>query len=199
MKKNILYIIIAVVAVISVIYSFSGGQTQEEYAEELQEHREDTKRFMTTSNESPFAENKAAFKGLNYYTADLDYKINARFEPVEKQEILTLPTNDGKERQYLTYGYASFELKGKKNRLLILENVEEEELFLPFGDATSAVETYGAGRYLDVVHSGGNTVVLDFNKAYNPFCAYSDAFTCPLPPKENLLEVPIEAGEKTYN
>lgn len=198
MKKNILYLIIAIVVVISIVYSFSGGQSPEEYAEDLQEHREDTRRFMATSKESPFAENKDAFKGLNYYPADLDYKINARFDPVDNQEILTLPTNDGKERQYLTYGYATFDFKGKKNRLLVLENVEEEELFLPFGDATSAIETYGAGRYLDVTHTGGNTIVLDFNKAYNPFCAYSEEFTCPLPPKENLLEVAIEAGEKTY-
>lgn len=198
MKKNVLYLIIAVVVVISVIYSFSGGQSPEEYAQDLQEHREETKRFMSTSSESPFSENKEAFKGLNYYPANLDYKINARFEHVEKQQILDLPTNDGKIRQYLTYGYASFELDGKKNRLLILENVEEEELFLPFGDATSAIDTYGAGRYLDVTHGGGNTIVLDFNKAYNPFCAYSEGFTCPLPPKENLLEVAIEAGEKNY-
>jgi uncharacterized protein (DUF1684 family) len=73
-------------------------------------------------------------------------------------------------------------------------------LFLAFGDKTSALETYGAGRYLDVTKTpGSRTIKLDFNLAYNPYCAYDNTYSCPLPPAENLLEVAVKAGEKTYH
>ena len=198
MQKKILTVVVSLVAIISIIYSLSGGQTQEQLEEEIAKHRDETDRFMRFSDESPFKENEVEYIGLNYYAPDLKYKIKARFTPVVEQEIYTLQTNDGKEKQYLTYGTASFEYDDVSNELLILENVEENELFLAFGDATSAIETYGAGRYLDVTHTGGNSIVLDFNKAYNPFCAYNPSYTCPLPPRQNLLEVSIEAGEKNY-
>lgn len=198
MQKKILVAIVSVIAIVSIIYSLSGGQTQEQLEEEIAKHRDETDRFMRFSDESPFLDSEATYTGLNYYPADLKYKIKARFTPVEKQEVYTLQTNDDKEKQYLTYGTASFELEGIVNELFILENVEENELFLAFGDETSAIETYGAGRYLDVTHTGGNSIMLDFNKAYNPFCAYNPNYTCPLPPKQNLLEVAIKAGEKNY-
>ncbi|MTI20880.1 DUF1684 domain-containing protein [Fulvivirga sp. RKSG066] len=153
---------------------------------------------MRNSDESPFEENNKQYDGLNYYPPKLEYKVKARFSLVEKQEIYQLQTNDGKEKQYLTYGRATFELKEQEHNLLILENVEENELFLAFGDETSAIETYGAGRYLDVKHNGGKSIIIDFNKAYNPFCAYNESYSCPLPPKQNLLTVAIEAGEKSY-
>jgi Uncharacterized conserved protein len=90
------------------------------------------------------------------------------------------------------------------NRVLILEFIQSGSyrgtLFLPFADETSADETYGAGRYLDLKKTpGASTMVLDFNKAYNPYCAYSDNFSCPFPPKENILKVAIKAGEKSYH
>jgi len=200
MKAKVIYTIVAVVAVVSIIYSLTGGQTEEQLAEEISEHRDETDRFMRFSDESPFKGEGSTsnYDGLNYYPSKLKYKVKARFDPIEKQEIYTLQTNDGKEKQYLTYGYALFELDNTQNKLLILENVEEEELFLAFGDETSAIETYGAGRYLDVTHNSGKTITLDFNKAYNPFCAYNENYTCPLPPRENLLTVAIKAGEKNY-
>lgn len=197
MQKKILYIVIALVATISIIYSFTGGQTQEQLEEEIADHRDEIDRFMSNSDDSPFAE-KNNYKGLNYYPPKLAYKIKAKFIPVENQEVYTLPTNDGKEKQYLTYGHARFTFDDTDNQLLILENVEENELFLAFGDETSAIETYGAGRYLDLTHNGGGSIIIDFNKAYNPFCAYDESYTCPLPPKENLLTIAIPAGEKTY-
>ena len=195
---SIIKIIIGVVVVIILIYSFSGGQTTEEYMAEINEEREEQAIFMKNSDESPFKDNTQAFKGLSYYPVDIKYKINARFEAIAAKKIRRLPTSDSDEREYLEYGYAAFTLNDKPQRLLILESVEEEKLFLAFGDETSAIDTYGAGRYLDVTHSGGNSILLDFNLAYNPYCAYSEAYSCPLPPRENLLSVAIEAGEKTY-
>jgi len=198
MRNKVLLGVIGVVAIISIIYSLSGGQTEEQFAEEITKHRDETDRFMRNSDESPFLNNLSSYHELNYYPPRLKYKVKARFQAVEKPEIMILPTSDNKEKQYLTYGYASFELNGKQNKLLILENVEDESLFLAFGDNTSAVSTYGAGRYLDVEHNGGPTITLDFNKAYNPYCAYSENYSCPFPPKQNLLDVAIEAGEKNY-
>lgn len=180
------------------IYSFSGGQTTEDYIEEIKKEREEQDLFMRNSSESPFYGNVESYKGLDHYQIDIKYKIKARFFDIPSKAIRKLPTSDNLTREYLEYGYAEFTLFDKNQKLLILENVSDETLFLAFGDETSAETTYGAGRYLDVKHDGSNSITLDFNLAYNPYCAYSDKFSCPLPPRENLLSIPIEAGEKTY-
>jgi hypothetical protein len=94
-----------------------------------------------------------------------------------------------------------FDFHDKENRLLILETVGGEfdgMLFLAFGDDTSADETYGAGRYLEIEQEGENSITIDFNLAYNPYCAYTDGFSCPFPPSGNLLKIPIRAGEMNY-
>lgn len=188
-----------VVVVLSVVYTFFGSEDPESFREEIMELREETDRFMQYAEDSPFHDSEVNYKGLSYFPPDLTYKVIARFEAIENPEILNLPTNDGKSQEYLTYGYATFSLRDTTERVLLLENVQEEKIFLPFGDATSAGKTYGAGRYLDVPHNGDRTIVLDFNKAYNPYCAYISSFSCPLPPRENLLSVAILAGEKTYD
>ncbi|MEJ2004775.1 MAG: DUF1684 domain-containing protein, partial [Cyclobacteriaceae bacterium] len=187
------------IIILSVLYNFIGGIDPESYRAEILEAREETDRFMRFSEESPFKNQEIPFDSLKYFEPDLSYRVAAMFRPIEKRGIISLATNDGKEEEFMSYGYASFTLDGIPQELLILENIDEQQLFVPFGDATSAEETYGAGRYLDVEHGGGATIVLDFNKAYNPYCAYVDDFTCPLPPRENLLTVPIPAGEKSYH
>lgn len=199
MKSNtILKIVIGLVVIIIIFYSFSGGQTTEEYIAEIKKEREEQDLFMRNSSDSPFYKKTDTYKGLSHFPIDIKYKIKARFTDIPSKAITKLPTSDNSSREYLEYGYADFTLFDKPQKLLILENVSDESLFLAFGDDTSADETYGAGRYLDVKHDGGNSITLDFNLAFNPYCAYSDEFSCPLPPRENLLSVPIEAGEKTY-
>ncbi|HTF20548.1 MAG TPA: DUF1684 domain-containing protein [Chryseolinea sp.] len=202
--KNIILIGVVAVVLIAVIYTFMGSQDQSAYGSQIDKEREERDRFMTSSAESPFAKEPASYKGLNYYPANVRYKITATLAPVQERQPIVLSTSDGKEQHYLPYAYASFDLDGYNNSLLILENMEmgpqRGTLFLPFGDETSAAETYGAGRYLDVVKTpGNNSITLDFNKAYNPYCAYNDSFSCPFPPPENLLKVAIRAGEKSYH
>lgn len=199
---NILLIVVVIVLIVIVFYSFHGTQDETNYSTESLKEREEKDRFMKTSAESPVV-TKDDFKGLKYYPPDIRYKIIADLEPVEKRNILVLSTNDGKEQRYAEYAYARFTLEGIENRLLILEVLDmgpfRGKLFLAFGDETSAVETYGAGRYLDVSKvPGATTITLDFNKAYNPYCAYNETYSCPLPPSENLLKVAIRAGEKIY-
>ena len=195
--KKFIYIVGILIIVVSVMYNFSASIDPETYREEIQEARDETDRFMRYSEDSPFPE--GSFDSLRYFPPDLDFRIVAEFEAPENPPIIKLGTNDGLTEEYLTYGFARFSMNGIEQRLRILENVEEEKLFIPFGDDTSAEETDGAGRYLDIEHHGSRTIVLDFNRAYNPYCAYVDNFTCPLPPPENLLTVAIRAGEKSYH
>jgi uncharacterized protein (DUF1684 family) len=203
-SKNVIIAIVMTVALISVFYSFVGNIDQSSYINEIENEREERDRFMRTSKESPFASAPENFKRLNFYPVNPKYKIIADLTPIENKKSVTLATNDGKEQQYLEYAYAEFDLDGYHHKLLILEIIDSGpsrgKLFFAFGDETSALETYGAGRYLDVLKvPGSKTITLDFNKAYNPYCAYTENFSCPLPPAENLLKIPINAGEKTYH
>lgn len=203
-KQSIIILIIVAVVLISVLYSFLGSQDQTAYIKQIQHDREQKDLFMRNSKESPFFENVNNFKGLDYYPANAKYKVTADLTPIKNKQVVLLTTNDGKEERYLEYAHADFDLGGFHNKLLILEMIDmgpfKGKLFLAFGDETSAVETYGAGRYLDVAKApGSNTIALDFNQAYNPYCAYTSKFSCPLPPRDNLLNVAIKAGEKIYH
>ncbi|HMP99297.1 MAG TPA: DUF1684 domain-containing protein [Cyclobacteriaceae bacterium] len=204
MSRNfIIGAVVVLVVVISLIYALQGGQTTQDYYASIKKEREEKDRFMRVSSESPFKEAELAFTGLKYYDPDVRYKVTARLIPIREKQLRTLSTNDGLEKRYMEYAYAEFEIGNYTQRLLILEIIDmgpyRGTLFLAFGDATSAKETYGAGRYIDIKKPAGNTLVLDFNTAYNPYCAYAEEFSCPLPPKENLLEVAIRAGEKNYH
>jgi uncharacterized protein len=203
-SKNILLILVVVVAIIIVFYGFSGSQDDEAYVGKIKKEREEKDRFMRTSAESPFAKNPEAFKSLSYFEPDPAYRIVARLEPIIEKKVFVLATSDGKEERFMNYAWAHFNHGGVENRLLILEVMQmgplRGKLFLAFGDATSGKETYGAGRYLDLNKMpGSNTITLDFNQAYNPYCAYNDTYSCPFPPAENLLSVAIKAGEKNYH
>jgi uncharacterized protein (DUF1684 family) len=202
--KNIILLCVVAVVLTAIIYTFTGSHDQSAYNADIAEARDERDRYMKTSPESPFANDIKNYTGLKYYPADVRFKITASLEMAKEKQPVILATSDGNEQHYLPYAYASFDLNGYHNRLLILENMEmgpqHGKLFLPFGDETSASETYGAGRYLDVVKvPGSNSITLDFNKAYNPYCAYNDHFSCPFPPPSNLLKVAIRAGEKIYH
>jgi uncharacterized protein (DUF1684 family) len=203
--KNILVLAGIVVMVTIIFYSFQGSQNDEAYITAIQKEREENEHFIKTSKESPLKDqDRKNFTGLKYFEPDPKYKVIADLYPIESKKVIVLATNDGKEQRYLEYAYAEFNLDDVKNRLLILEGIDmgpiRGKLFLAFGDETSAIETYGAGRYLDVNKMpGSSTIVLDFNKAYNPYCAYNDTYSCPIPPPENLLKVAVKAGEKIYH
>lgn len=205
MKSNYFFAILFLAGVIVfVLYSLQGGQSPEDYTTEIERERKEKDLFMKNEKDSPFAAAKGEFHGLAYFSPDLKYKINARLVPIEEKRTIVLPTSDGLEKKYLEHAYAEFELDGMVNRLLILEITDPGSyrgtLFLAFADETSARETYGSGRYLDLKKvAAASSVLLDFNKAYNPYCAYSVNFSCPFPPKENVLKVAIKAGEKSYH
>lgn len=206
MKKFLVPLLIVSVAGI-IIYTFQGTGSKEEirnkkFMEETAQERRDKDRFMRLDEQSPLKdEQKESFSGLKYFEPDPSWKIEAKVEENKEKDLLVLPTSDDKQKPFKKWGYAIFEKGGKEYRLLLLEaafGVAEEGLFLPFSDATSAGETYGAGRYLDLEKPRNNKITIDFNKAYNPYCAYSDEFSCPFPPPENNLPLAVTAGEKTY-
>lgn len=207
MKSSRLIPVILILAIAAfVIYSMqgSGGQTDEAYAGFIQKHRADAEKFLKSGDGSPFVRDSLPFTGLSFFSADSKYNLRAKLEPIDSKKVVTLATSDGKEQRYLEYAYAVFELNGVENRLLILEVMDagpnRGKLFLPFSDETSGNETYGAGRYLDVKKVPAATSIdLDFNLAYNPYCAYNDSYSCPFPPRENILKVPIMAGEMNYH
>ena len=203
-RKNVITLLVVVVLIITVFYSFQGSQDETAYVQEIEQERSEKDRFMRTSGESPFASNPEEYKGLQYFPPDVRYRVIANLVPIQQKKSIVLGTNDGKEQRYIEYAYAEFKMDGVSNRLLILEIADmgpfRGKLFLAFGDETSARETYGGGRYLDVAKApGSNTIKLDFNLAYNPYCAYNETFSCPLPPRENILKIPIRAGEKNYH
>jgi uncharacterized protein len=202
--RNIILLGVIVGVTVSVYYAMQGGQTDEAYIAKIEKARSEKDHYMRTAADSPFASQREDFKGLNYFPVDGRFRINAKLTPIENKKTITLPTSDDKQKNYLEYAYAEFELAGVKNKLLILEIIQmgpyRGTLFLAFADETSANETYGAGRYLDLKKVPGSTsITLDFNEAYNPYCAYNDNFSCPFPPPENLLKVAIRAGEMNYN
>ncbi len=205
MKISNVLIVLAVVAVVVIgFYSLSSGSSDEEYKSAIVKERQDKDSFMKNSDESPFGEERNSFTALKYFEPDPNYRITASLEQIDNKKVVVLPTSTGEESRYLEYALAEFELDGIKNKILLLEVMAmgptRGTLFLAFADATSAGETYGAGRYLELKKSpGAGTMVLDFNKAYNPYCAYTEKYSCPFPPKENILKVAIRAGEKSYH
>jgi hypothetical protein len=142
---------------------------------------------------------RAKFAGLESYPTDLKWRIEARFEPYNPPKPMAIMNVLGMESGETSPGAVSFEIDGESYRLDAISEKDEPRLFMIFADRTSGRETYGAGRYLyvDPPDSSG-LVVIDFNKAYSPPCAFTNYATCPLPPEQNRLAVPIKAGEK-YN
>ena len=145
----------------------------------------------------PASQSRRDFHGLDYFPAREEYHVTARF--VAEPRKIPIANVLGQTEPMASPGYVVFRLHGQELRLYpVFEEPNPRSLFLIFRDQTSGRETYGAGRFLDADLPRDNQVVVDFNKAYNPPCAFTPYATCPLPPQENRLPVRIEAGEKTY-
>jgi uncharacterized protein (DUF1684 family) len=145
------------------------------------------------------------FKELEFYPIDLKYRVVARFIRTPNEQPFLMKTSTGRTPEYVKYGEAHFIIDSKKLKLNLYKNTQpysepgyEDYLFLPFTDFTSGDGSYGGGRFLDATIPEGDTIILDFNKAYNPYCAYNSGYSCPIPPKENDLSIRIEAGVKDF-
>ncbi len=182
---------------------------EETYEQEIFDFRTEHNEGFLSNDKSPLSEeHKEYFEMLGghpYFPIDVAYKVVADLKLTPQEKPFALKTSTDRLPIYIKYGIASFELKGETYELTILrsEDIEkmegyEDYLFLAFTDLTSGEETYGGGRYIDLRRpkTDEGKIVIDFNKAYQPYCAYSDTYSCPIPPKENFLNTRIEAGIK---
>ncbi len=169
-------------------------------APELKRFRAEKDRVFAKDPHSPLTpEQRHRFRGLAYFDENPRLVINTSVDRnVEPDEVRMSTTGgEGEEQIYHRYGLVRFQVEDQPAQVMLYSSEDSDELFIPFRDATSGRETYGAGRYLEV-HAHGDHVTIDFNYAYNPNCAYDPSWSCPSPPPENWLKVPIRAGEKTF-
>lgn len=165
---------------------------------ELAAYRAAKDAYMRDDPHSPLEhEDRHHFQGLSYYPANAALRLVLSLDRDVSPEPVPVDTSTGETQELQRAGKVQFAVEGKAAELTIYRS-PDGALFLPLRDATSGSETYGAGRYLEPEMVDEERVVVDFNYLYNPFCAYSDAWTCPLPPRENWLSVPIRAGEKSF-
>lgn len=175
------------------------------YNDDILAHREKYKQDFLAEERSPIKEKDIQF--LRFYDPDENYKVKSTFVKTENAAPFDMATMNGKTKKYVEYGTLTFVLDDKLNQLkvyqsiaLMEDSVYKDYLFLPFTDETNGDETYAGGRYLDFKTGDikNGLFTLDFNKAYNPYCAFSDGYSCPKPPKENELKLKVLAGEKAF-
>lgn len=178
------------------------------WRENLESYRDQKDEEFMEPHSSPLGpEARREFDGLDYFDPDPDYRVDARIELDESDETVPMETTADGEQLYERAARLHFELTDQRGEtaehtLVGYRRVDQSEgsLFVPFRDKTTGQQTYPGGRYMELHYDGtlgdGGTFVLDFNLAYNPFCAFSGAYECPLPPEENWLDVAIPAGER---
>lgn len=164
-------------------------------AEQIARYRQQKDEYFRDHPDSPLsAAQRAAFTGLEYYDYDPALNLTVTVKRSEENGPIQVFTNKDGILNYRRYGVFTFEVAGQPAQLTLFETAHG--FFLPFVDAQAGVATYGAGRYLDPVQISNGTFHVDFNRAYNPLCAYSDQWECPITPPENRLSVALRAGEK---
>lgn len=157
--------------------------------------------------ESPLtSEDLKTFKGLDFYPIDPKYKVEASFVRTPNEKTFKMKTSTTRTPEYVKYGELTFSLEGKACQLNLYQNIElikkegyADYLFLPFFDLSCGQESYIGGRYLDLRIPKGDTLIIDFNKAYNPYCAYNHKYSCPIVPLDNNLDLAILAGVKKFH
>ncbi len=181
--------------------SVAFGQMTESEIQSLREKH--AQKLADTSNGILNQKEIDEFEGLAYFPFSEEYQVEAVFTK-DKGKVFEMPTSTDRLPKYRRYGYVDFLIGEDSCRLEVYQSIAlkkmkeyRDHLFIPFRDLTSGKESYGGGRYLDIKIPEGDKVILDFNQLYNPYCAYSYRYSCPIPPKANTLNVKIKAGEKT--
>ena len=178
------------------------SQDRETWERALVRFRRDKDEFFKSGDDSPLPPGERPhFGGLKYFEPDPSLRIESKLHRYPDPEGVAVSTSRGTRQIYNRVGYFDLLVGGSQVRLNAYQSAEREDrsLFVPFRDATSGTESYGSARYLDMEVEHDDEYAVDFNYAYNPYCAYSEEYVCPLPPQENWLGVPIRAGEKKYH
>jgi uncharacterized protein (DUF1684 family) len=167
----------------------------EKQMSDLDTFRADKDRFFATRRESPLSpEQKRKFKGLSYFPDNPELALEVEVRPFDEQTEVSMQTSTGSVATFKRYGRFHFQVEGQDAELTVFQ--DDHGFFLPFADSLAGTETYGAGRYLEPGRLPDGKFQVDFNLAYNPYCAYNDYYSCPITPAENRIKVPIRAGEK---
>jgi uncharacterized protein (DUF1684 family) len=207
MKFFVLLIILPLLLSITAHAQAPEESEDAKYFSEIKKERELKDSEMLSDEKSPIpAEEKATFEKLNYYKPNTSFRKVASFNRFDQATHFLMKTTTDRLPEYSLYGVVTFVHKGENYTLNVYQNIElvkkpgfDKHLFIPFNDETNGKETYGGGRFLDINETGADTLIIDFNKAYNPYCAYNHKYSCPIPPEENNLKIKIEAGEKKWH
>lgn len=199
MKKIALFLVFFICSTVKA-QETTTPQTALEFQQELNKE-------YANPEESPLTEQDLkSFKSLDFYPIDEKYILTAQFKRTENERVFKMKTSTSRLPEYRKYGEITFVLEGKTFQLNIYQNIElikkkgfEDYLFLPFSDESCGKESYIGGRYLDLRIPTSNTIVVDFNKAYNPYCAYNHKYSCPKVPLENDLNIAILSGVKKFH
>jgi uncharacterized protein (DUF1684 family) len=177
------------------------------YTQSIEKYRTGKNIKLLYTESTPLKpEQQRSFEGLNYFPPDIKYLVEGTLVKEEEPETVFMKTSTERAPEYIKYGKVTFRLHGDELSLFAYQSKKlvevspgEAVLFIPFRDATNGKETYRGGRYVDCeIPADGHAVMLDFNKAYNPYCAYNPQYSCVIPPEENRLDVRIEAGEQVF-
>lgn len=201
MKKSILLIIISLSSILG--YAQAKGSFRERVSKFQSELNEE----FRNPKESPLDSlSLIHFSELEFFPPDSSFCFQATLERTPDEKPFMMKKSKNKEAPYVKYGIISFSYQQVTYRLPVYKNLVlcekegfQDYLFLPFTDPTNGISTYGGGRYIDLREPRGNEILLDFNLAYNPYCAYSHRYSCPVPPKENDLPFEVKAGVKAFN
>ena len=180
-------------------------QSPTRYQEEIRKYRVGYLQSFLESDRSPLTQKE--LKDLSFFEADSSFRVSASFQLLPEEPVFEIPTSSGRTKPYRKFALLKFTLDKMDCQLYVYESMLLKDdpqyanyLFLPFTDQTNGETSYGGGRYLDLDKSdfSSDSILVDFNKAYNPWCAYSDGYNCPVPPKENDIPLPIYAGERIF-
>lgn len=189
-----------------ILFNFGFGQEKFDVAAVEKFQKELNIEYAVAKTSPLTAEDLATFKSLDFYPINEKFFVTAKFVRTENEKPFEMKTSTNRKPIYVKYGEAHFELDGKSFQLNIYRNIElskkeeyKDYLFLPFSDLTCGNESYIGGKYIDMKTPTTDTIVIDFNKAYNPLCAYNHKYSCPKVPLENDLKIEIKAGVKKFH
>ena len=183
-------------------FTIARGQS---YSDSIQQFRKQYIADLLAEKRHPISASQV--KNISFFTPDRSYCVWADFTEIPGSKPFLIPTHSGKQKPFREYGTLNLYIRDTLFKLHVYQSVDllndtahKDDLFIPFNDLTNYETTYGGGRYIDLTVNDikGNRVLIDFNKCYNPYCAYADGFSCPIPPSENSLQTEIKAGEKVF-
>ena len=199
--KNILLVLLLTIPFLTF------AQSKRAFKKEIKKHRKHYKQEFLEEARSPFYNKKKEMKHMKFFKPNPNYRFEATFALTPNAKPFEMTTYSGITKPYVKYGIATIQVNGKPIQVNVYQSLRlremekyKEHLFIPFKDNTNSESTYGGGRYIDISMSDikNGMVTIDFNKCYNPWCAFSDGYNCPIPPIENHFDLEILAGEKAF-